>query len=222
VFDCFVVAERVHRRAAHGEPSHAPHVVRGATILMLTSATRSHDVQRCHALGIAAYLLKPISQRELRGHIERVLRQAPGGLPAPRLGPAGPIKHERSLRVLLAEDNAINAKLASVLLRKFGHSVAIVEDGSDAVAACAREAFDLVLMDVQMPTLDGLAATRHIRDHERATGRHVPIIAMTASAMSGDREECLDAGMDDYVTKPVAGADLAAAIERHTGLRRIA
>ncbi|MDP1561339.1 MAG: response regulator, partial [Pirellulaceae bacterium] len=114
----------------------------------------------------------------------------------------------RSLRILLAEDNRVNQRLAVGLLERMGHRVAVVESGQAAVDACQRDSFDLVLMDVQMPGLDGLDATRAIRTNERLLGRHVPIIAMTAHAMSGDRQRCLDAGMDDYLSKPIRIAEL--------------
>ncbi|MBL8854899.1 MAG: PAS domain-containing protein [Planctomycetaceae bacterium] len=114
----------------------------------------------------------------------------------------------RSLRILLAEDNRVNQRLAVGLLERMGHRVVVVESGQAAVAACQQDSFDLVLMDVQMPGLDGLDATRAIRVHEQSGARHVPIVAMTAHAMSGDRQRCLDAGMDDYLSKPIRIAEL--------------
>lgn len=114
----------------------------------------------------------------------------------------------RPLRILLAEDNIVNQKLALEFLKREGHMIKVVADGQEAVAATRDETFDLVLMDVQMPTVDGLQATEKIRASERGTGRHTPIIAMTASAMNGDEERCLEAGMDDYVSKPVDFAAL--------------
>lgn len=116
--------------------------------------------------------------------------------------------NNRSLRILLAEDNRVNQRLAVGLLERMGHRVAVVESGQAAVDACQRDSFDLVLMDVQMPGLDGLDATRAIRTNEQLLGRHVPIIAMTAHAMSGDRQRCLDAGMDDYLSKPIRITEL--------------
>jgi two-component system sensor histidine kinase/response regulator len=124
---------------------------------------------------------------------------------------AGPAT--RRLHVLLAEDHPVNQKLAVRLLEKRGHSVVVVEDGAAAVAATAREGFDMVLMDIQMPRLSGLEATAAIRERERGTGRRVPILAMTAHAMQGDRERCLDAGMDGYVSKPLTPAVLFGAID---------
>src|SRR5262249_41098944 len=118
----------------------------------------------------------------------------------------------RRLHVLLAEDNAVNQKLAMRLLEKRGHVVVIACDGRQAVAALERETFDVVLMDVQMPVMNGYEATSAIRMMEKETGQHVPIIAMTAHAMKGDREKCLAAGMDAYVTKPVQAAELFEAL----------
>jgi signal transduction histidine kinase/ActR/RegA family two-component response regulator len=122
----------------------------------------------------------------------------------------------RSLRILLVEDNLVNQKLASELLKRDGHTIVVVGDGHQAVAAARDGVFDLVLMDVQMPTIDGLKATAEIRTAEKATGRHMPIVAMTASAMNGDQERCLEAGMDDYLTKPIDLAALRETIARFT------
>src|SRR4029077_7770842 len=119
---------------------------------------------------------------------------------------------ENRLRVLPAEDNGVNQALAAGLLRRDGHLVSIVEDGVAAVAAGATGEFDVVLMDVQMPEMSGLDATAAIRAHELTTGRHIPIIAMTAHAMAGDRDRCLAAGMDDYLAKPIGRAALRRAI----------
>ena len=118
------------------------------------------------------------------------------------------------MKVLLAEDNAVNRTLATRLLQKHGHTVVVVENGRQAVEALERETVDLVLMDVQMPEMDGLEATAAIREKEKKTGAHLPIIALTAHAMKGDREKCLAAGTDDYLTKPIRTADLFAAVER--------
>jgi CheY-like chemotaxis protein len=120
----------------------------------------------------------------------------------------------RRLHLLLAEDNVVNQRLAVRLLEKRGHTVVAVGNGQEALAALRQQRFDLVLMDVQMPEMDGLEATAAIREHEKQSGSHLPIIAMTAHAMQGDRERCLAAGMDDYVVKPMQATDLYAAIER--------
>jgi two-component system, sensor histidine kinase and response regulator len=118
-------------------------------------------------------------------------------------------------RILLAEDSAVNQMLAVALLQKMGHAVTVAADGHQALAAFGREAFDLILMDVQMPGMDGFAATAAVREVEKKTGRRVPIIAMTAPTMKEDRERCLAAGMDDYIAKPIRTEELAAVIARH-------
>jgi CheY-like chemotaxis protein len=123
-------------------------------------------------------------------------------------------ENQHRLHILLAEDNVVNQKLAARVLEKRGHTVVVVENGKEALAALERHGFDLVLMDVQMPEMDGLEATRVIREQEKETGGHVPIIAMTAYAMKGDRERCLEAGMDAYVSKPIQAGELFQAIER--------
>ena len=118
-----------------------------------------------------------------------------------------------SLHILLAEDSLVNQKLAVALLEGQGHTVTVVNNGKEAVAATAAQKFDLVLMDVQMPEMDGLEATEQIRAREQQTGTHLPIIAMTAHALKGDRERCLAAGMDDYVAKPIRAEELFQAID---------
>jgi CheY-like chemotaxis protein len=143
----------------------------------------------------------------------RVLSVAPAvagnGIPA-RASPPSFVP----LKLLLAEDNPVNQKLAVRLLEKRGHGVVTADNGAEAVAAFTRQSFDAVLMDVQMPEMDGLEATAEIRARERQTGRRIPIIAVTAHAGQADRERCLEAGMDDYVRKPILPAELFAAIER--------
>jgi CheY-like chemotaxis protein len=190
--------------------------VAGAAILMLTSDRRPGDSARCHALGVAHHLIKPIQHHELRRAVNALLDerdgraveapQAPAALPP---SPAG-----RRLRVLVAEDNAVNQRLASAMLARLGHDAVIVDDGAAAVDAVARDRFDVVFMDVQMPTMSGFEATAAIREAERGTGVRLPIVAMTAHAMSGDRELCLAAGMDDYVTKPVSLATIERTLQR--------
>jgi len=155
--------------------------------------------------------MKPITQAELWDAILTVLGSATHTQAAPPT-PSLPVVQgsQRPLHILLAEDNRVNQQVALRILQKHGHTVVVVGDGQAALAALAQAPFDLVLMDIQMPVLDGLAATATIRAQEQGT--HMPIIAMTAHAMRGDRERCLAAGMDGYVTKPLKAADLAAAI----------
>jgi two-component system, sensor histidine kinase and response regulator len=169
-------------------------------------------VEQCRRLGVRAYLTKPVRQSEL---LEAILATLPGSPPQADLADAGePIAapDRRPLRILLAEDNPVNQKLATHLLQKQGHLIVIASTGREAVAALDKQAFDLVLMDVQMPEMDGLEATAEIRRKEAGTGRHVPIMAMTAHAMKGDRERCLEAGMDGYVSKPIQTQELFGAI----------
>jgi PAS domain S-box-containing protein len=180
--------------------------------VMLTSAGQPEDMARCRELGIEAYLIKPIKQSDLLTTLLRVLDAARHHTPEVSTTTAA-----RSLRVLLAEDNLVNQKLGLRLLEKHGHTVVVVGDGNEALAALAREPFDVVLMDVQMPHMDGLEATAAIRQRERETGQHMPIIAMTAHAMKGDRERFLEAGMDDYIAKPIQIKDLLTAIDRVKG-----
>jgi PAS domain S-box-containing protein len=187
----------------------------GATILMLASPDLAGDAARCRELGISTYLTKPLAQSDLWGAIMTTLRKpAHDDRPAPPVPPAILSDRPRGWRILLAEDNVVNQMLAVRMLEKRGHQVAVVGTGKAALAALAQHSFDLILMDVQMPELDGFEATATIRARERNSGGHLPIIAMTAHAMKGDQERCLAAGMDGYVAKPMKAADLYAAIDR--------
>lgn len=199
--DGFAVAEQIKR-----DPDLA-----GITIMMITSSDRSGEAARCRELGIAYYLRKPISQSELldaicnaMGTVTLAQKRLSGSTEAEQV--------HRPLRILLAEDNEVNQLVAVRLLKNRGHSVEVVNNGREALAALEREAVDLVLMDVQMPEMDGLAATEAIREREKLSGKHVPIVALTAHAMKGDREECLAAGMDAYVSKPLRPQALFEAI----------
>ena len=183
----------------------------GTTILMLSSADLAGDAARCREVGIARHLMKPITQAELWDAILTALGSAAYVAP-PTVSPCTEPGPDGHLRILLAEDNRVNQRVALHTLEKQGHTVVVVGDGQAALTALAQAPFDLVLMDIQMPILDGLAATAAIRVHEQTQGTHIPIIAMTAHAMRGDRERCLAAGMDGYVTKPLNATDLAAAI----------
>lgn len=185
----------------------------GATVMMRTSGGQPGEMPRSSVLRIAGTLSKPIAPAEL----QRALLIALGTLPE-RSGHSASIvlpkgqMFSRPLRILLAEDHPVNLRLTMRLLEKQGHVVTAVQDGQAAVEAWAQQLFDLVLMDVQMPVTDGLAATTAIRAQERATGRHIPIIALTAHAMTNDYERCLAAGMDAYLSKPVTPQDLYATI----------
>jgi CheY-like chemotaxis protein len=184
----------------------------GAAVLMLTSADRDDAAERCRALGIAAHLLKPVRARDLRAAIGRALGRAARAPQAPERDILD-LRSERPSRLLLAEDNLVNQKLAVAILERWGHTVTVVDDGRAALTAVARDSYDAILMDVQMPTMDGLRATAEIRAAEQLTGGHVPIVAMTARTMAGDRERCLEAGMDAYVSKPFDLADFYDVLE---------
>jgi CheY-like chemotaxis protein len=159
-------------------------------------------------------VVKPILQGELLEAILAVLGSRTDAAEPAQLVPSDSLwKERRPLRILLAEDNVVNQRLAMRMLEKQGHTVVVVGDGVLALAALERDRFDVVLMDVQMPLMDGVEATGAIRKEERASGRHIPIIAMTAHAMSGDRQRFLASGMDGYVSKPVHSQELFAAIE---------
>jgi CheY-like chemotaxis protein len=188
----------------------------GAAIIMLTSASRSGDSARCRELGLAAHLTKPVSPRDLRQLICGVLggRAEEPALREPVTeGLRGEVRAATGRKILLAEDNPVNQLVAVRLLERRGHQVTVAADGREAVAAVERERFDLVLMDVQMPEMDGFEATTTIRRAETGTGRHLPIFAMTAHAMKGDEEQCRIAGMDGYLPKPIRAPDLYAVVE---------
>jgi PAS domain S-box-containing protein len=189
---------------------------RAATILMLTSTGQSASADRCRELGVEAYLVKPIATAELLLSIRKALggprkKEAPVPAPEPAAAPL------RSLRILVAEDNPVNQKLALAMLKRLGHRVTLANNGAEACATLDSGPFDLVLMDVQMPEMDGFEATRRMRQRERETGIRVPIVAMTAHAMSGDRERCLAAGMDDHITKPISRKVLEETVMRYSG-----
>jgi two-component system sensor histidine kinase/response regulator len=189
--DGFGLAEQIQRK---------PELV-GATVMMLSSALPAGSHQRCRELGVTGVLTKPVSHAEL---LDAILIAVFGRLPHVE-STAAPeaIGDSSGLRILLAEDNLINRVLATSILEKRGHTVSHAENGKKAVAAACAEEFDLIFMDVQMPEMDGLSATGEIRRIEAATGRHIPIVAMTAHAIRGDRERCIAAGMDDYISKPI-------------------
>jgi two-component system, sensor histidine kinase and response regulator len=199
--DGFGFVERL-KETKDGSPS---------TIMMLTSGGQRGDAQRCEQLGIAAYLLKPVRQSELRDAIMRVLSTNPAQGKDPMITRYS-LRQEavgtKSLRILLAEDNLTNQKLATRILEKRNHSVTVVSNGREALDALETSAYDLVLMDMQMPEMDGFEATSALRESEKSTGRHQAVVAMTALAMNGDRERCLAVGMDGYISKPIRPQEL--------------
>jgi len=189
--DGFDVARSIKKRAEFHGPA----------IMMLSSAYRGSDLQRCDALGIQAVLTKPIAQRDLLQAICSALEQKK--ITTTATTPAQAKLAERSLRVLVVEDNPINREVARGLLDRRGHLVVTVNDGAQGVAEWRKGNYDIILMDIQMPVMDGPTATRRIRVEEKADGRHIPIIALTAHAMKGTEEECLAYGMDGYISKPL-------------------
>jgi PAS domain S-box-containing protein len=210
--DGFAVAERIRE-----EPALA-----GVTVMLLTSDVMSGDLARCRTLGVARHLIKPFTPSELLNAVLLALGQA--GEPATPLQPAARDASAKRLHVLVAEDNAVNQRVITRLLEKMGHIPIVTFNGQEAVEAYESRPFDVALMDVQMPVMDGLAATQAIRESEaRHPGRRrLPIMALTAYAMRGDRERCLAAGMDDYLTKPVKPDELAAALNRLLGDEHVA
>jgi two-component system, sensor histidine kinase and response regulator len=193
-----------------------------ATIMMLTSGGQRGDAARCGELGIAAYLLKPVRQSELREAIARVLSaKEQGAMPMiTRYSLQADAEPAKSLDILLAEDNLVNQKLAIRLLEKRGHRVVVAGNGRDALVALEKRSFDLVLMDVQMPEMDGLEATRLLREKEMSSGQHQPVVAMTALVMKGDRERCMAAGMDGYLSKPIRPVELDEVLDIYLALDR--
>jgi two-component system sensor histidine kinase/response regulator len=206
--DGFELAARIQKNSA----------LAGSVILMLSFDHRLADKARCRELGVGVFLTKPISQSELLDAIFLALgvREADDRL----MEVPSPVKEKpkgRNLNILLAEDNPVNQRLAIRLLEKAGHNVVLATNGKEALNALEQvrsPGIDFVLMDIQMPEMDGMEATAAIRDREKSSGKHLPIIAMTAHAMRGDRERCLDRGMDGYISKPIHPRDLFAEIER--------
>eukprot|EP00913_Durusdinium_trenchii_P035271 g33001.t1 len=196
--DGFTLAAQLRRTAS----------LRDTVVILLTSGGRVGDAAQREALGINAQLMKPVKQSELLDAILVAVGQPSGKTHDSSNRLLHDLPRLQSLKVLLAEDGKANQKLAVGLLEKWGHCVTVAENGRAAVHCWEAEPFDLILMDLQMPEWDGFEATRHIREQEGNTGRHIPIIAMTAHAMAGDRERCLESGMDGYVAKPVRQRDL--------------
>ena len=215
-----------HRRSGTGrrDPQAAPHLF-ATRIILLTSGERPGDWDRIREQRIDAHLLKPVQQDELLETIYRVMSRANGDAP-PAAGPAGrpepaaaPVPAAAPLHILVAEDNEINAQLLEHLLARRGHRVRLANNGREALALAAEGGFDLLLLDVHMPELDGFQVVQAVRAREQSAGGHLPVIALTARARQEDRERCLAAGMDDFLAKPIQAADLWAATERITGSR---
>jgi signal transduction histidine kinase/CheY-like chemotaxis protein len=204
--DGFELARRIHEMPE----------LEGVIVMMLSSAHHMEDADKCRAAGIRRYLVKPIFQNELlqailhaAADLEGISEAVPLKAPPPVQQPHGP-----SLRILLAEDNPVNQRVAVKVLEKYGHTVTVAGNGREAVALALRQAFDLILMDIQMPEMDGYEATGAIREAEGASGAHTPIVALTAHANKSDQDRCLAAGMDDYISKPIHVEDLLQKVER--------
>ncbi len=195
--DGFAVAEKI---------AHSPEAGRVA-VLMLASGDLSGDAARCRTVGISHLLFKPVKESELLGAVLAALG-AGGHLKGRRRQKPRPTPPHRRLCILLAEDSPLNQKVSLRMLEREGHTAVLAVNGREALAALEKQTFDLVLMDVQMPEMDGFEATRVLRARERGTGRHVPVVAMTAYALNGDRDRCLAAGMDGYISKPIRQARL--------------
>jgi len=193
--DGFVLADRIRNDRRYT----------GIKLVMLTSSCDPEDIARCRKMGISAYLTKPIKQSELFDVVVSVIGESVVKTPK---SSEKPRSRRGRLQVLVAEDNQVNQLVAARILEKLGHRVTIVTNGREAVSAAQSGKFDVIAMDVQMPGMDGLKAAAEIRRWERGTGTHIPIIAMTAHAMKGDRERCLDAGMDGYTSKPIRVEEL--------------
>ncbi len=203
--DGYVVARRIKENPATAD----------AAILMLTSGNGRGEARRCRDLGVA-FMVKPVQQSELFDAIITGLTPPRNGKEARRPVDKPLTVARRPLRILLAEDNTVNQRVAVMTLEKIGHKVTVAGHGKAALEKLRNEEFDVVLMDVQMPVMSGEEATANIRQGEQGTGRHLPIIAMTAHAMKGDRERLIRAGMDDYLAKPIQSAELMRVLTRFT------
>jgi two-component system sensor histidine kinase/response regulator len=193
-------------------------------LILLTSGDRPGDPARARELRIDAHLLKPVQQEELLEAIYRVMSRGSGAPPAShpaaeREKAPGAAPAAAPLRVLVAEDNEFNAQLLEQLLGRRGHRVRLADNGREALCLAGEEGFDLLLLDVHMPELDGFQVVQAVRERERTTGSHLPVIALTARSRKEDRERCLAAGMDDFLAKPIQAADLWAAIDRVVAAR---
>jgi len=204
--DGFTLAERVQSDAQLAQP----------IIMMLTSDGQRGDGARCREMGICAYLVKPIHKPDLLRAIRLALGQDPGQHSA-LITRHSLRESRRKLSILVAEDNPVNRTVILSLLQKLGHIVTLAKDGQQVVTLAESQHFDLLFMDIQMPKLDGLSATAELRRWESGRGSHLPVIAMTASVLSGDRERCLAAGMDAYISKPVDFGVVQEEIERCCG-----
>jgi two-component system, sensor histidine kinase and response regulator len=205
--DGFALAEIIQKDAS----------LAGIMLMMLTSPGSEGDGARCRQVSISAYLAKPIRQKELLEGMCAVLQRTPENQ-IERLVTRHTLREQRNRRrVLVVEDNLVNQVLAQRLLEKHGYEVSVAGDGRAALHELQKGTFDVVLMDVQMANMDGMEATAAIRENEKSSGGHIPIIAMTAHSLKGDDEQCIAGGMDAYVSKPIRTEELFATMERVLG-----
>ncbi len=205
--DGFTLVEQIRKRLE----------VPATKVIMMSSGAHRGDMARCQELEFSAYLTKPVRQSELRDAIARSLDRRGKGTGSKAAAPftdRRTVLKATALHVLLAEDNTVNQRLASQLLEKRGHRVTVASNGQEAIALLEHSSYDLVLMDVQMPLIDGLEATRMIRKRELETGMHQAIVALTAHAVKGDQERCAEAGMDGYLAKPIRTEELDEVLKR--------
>lgn len=198
--DGYQLSKEIRRRSGSNQ----------AKILMLASGGQRGDAEHCRQSGISAYLLKPVMKADLQDAILTLLHRdrSNDGVARPLVTRHMLRQSSRKLHILVAEDNAVNQAVILRILEKMGHTSVLAQNGKVALSLATSEKFDLAFMDVQMPEMDGLAATRAIRQHEEGKGMRLPIFAMTARAMKGDRERCLESGMDGYITKPIRFGDI--------------
>jgi CheY-like chemotaxis protein len=198
-FDGWELAEKIRADAVHDD----------CAIIVLTPASQAGIPERCRRLAGVAFLTKPAKHAEM---IEAIAAALGGRRTESSVGDAV-LQTIRRLEILLAEDGPVNQEVAVGLLEMRGHRVEVANNGREALAALERRQFDVVLMDLEMPDMDGLEATAMIRSREAVQGGHIPIVAMTAHAVKGFRDRCLEAGMDDYITKPLRPAEMFKAVE---------
>jgi CheY-like chemotaxis protein len=203
--DGFGLVERIHQ-----DP-----LLSGMKIVILTSSGELGYSDRCRKLGVSAFLMKPFDRLELRDVLLHVLAGAPPQPASRDLATRRILEvQHRPLSFLVAEDNVVNQRLIGKLLEKRGHTAVLAQNGREALEVMQKQLFDVVLMDLQMPEMDGFEATRLIREKERGNGTHALIIALTACAMKGDQDRCLAGGMDGYISKPINPEDLVREIDR--------